>query len=70
LPALERAEIVARPLLCQWTVEGSDVAAVVAIKILDDPVAASLAIGMNAHLAHTGGADGRIIEALTTLQAS
>src|SRR5207247_83691 len=50
-PALERVEVVARSLLRHGTIEGRDVAAAVAVEPLHEPVAASLAVWVHAHLA-------------------
>jgi hypothetical protein len=50
LARFERREIVARSLFRQRPVEGCDVAAAFAVAPLDEPVAAALAIGMNADI--------------------
>jgi hypothetical protein len=67
LPGLEGAKIVARPLLSQWPVEGCDVAATITIEPLDNPVVASLAIGMDAYLPDARVAHGGIIETLAAV---
>jgi hypothetical protein len=71
-PALERVEIGARSLLCHRPVERCDVAAAVAVAPLDEPMAAALAIQMDADLTHERivPRGRRVVEALAALQPS
>jgi hypothetical protein len=56
------------PLLRHRSIERRHVAAAVGMAPFDNPVIASLAIGMHAHLAYAAIAHGRIVEALAAVQ--